>query len=364
MVVAGPEREQNRIRFKNLLRDAENLLSETDKPAVDELLAPLRTLHDNGDDLVWAHPAPGLAVFRGDDRFDLFRTPAEMNTEVHVGDRFYLRPMLPMLQGDGSFLLLAVSQNRVRLFEATRHAIAEVHLDTLPKNLIEALNVDEWTSTLQQHSESRGASDKAMFHGQGAGEDDRKQDILEYFRRLDDALSDYLADHHNPLVFAGVEYLFPLFQQCCHYRNLVDQPLPGNPDGPPADQLHDAAWGIVEPQFRRDLTDTVEKFGAAKARDLGSADLEEILIAAYRGAVDTLLIQSGASCWGEVDSAGNSVRHDAHREESVDLLDEAAFMTLAHGGGVWEVDEDEMPSDAPLIAAVMRFPTVAAQPRR
>ncbi len=357
MAVTGRDRTGNRLRFKNLIHDAEELLRHSiDKKEVDELLRPLNELHDQEEAEVWQHPTPGLALFRSAKRFDAYSVRREMNEEVHVGNRYYLRPMLQLLQGDGGFYLLAVSQNLVRLFEGSREAIAERHPESLPSSLVEALNIDEWTSTLQYHSHSRGSRDEAMFHGQGAGDDDRKQELLQFFRRLNDALTEYLVGRSEPLLFAGVEHLFPIFREACTYRPLIGTPLAGNPDQMTAEQLHSGAWDLVAPHYLAELQAAKSRFANNSATDLGTTDLQVIIAAAQEGGVDTVLIKAQKSTWGEIDDDGTVHMHKSHEEESVDLVDEAAFLTLTTGGEVWVVERDEFPADDAAAVALLRYP--------
>jgi hypothetical protein len=366
MTVTGRERAGNRVRFRNLIRDTEELLEHSsDDVDAKELLRPLRELYENEQAQVWQHPRPGLILFRSLERCEVYAVRNEQNEEVHVGSRYYLRPLLRLLQGDGGFFLLAASQNVVRLFEGSRETIIERHPESLPSNLVEALNVDEWTSTLQYHSQSRGPRKEAIFHGQGAGEDDRKQELLQFFQRLNDALTQYLAKRSEPLVFAGVEHLFPIFEEACTYRPLIEAPLAGNPDQLTADELHEGAWKLVAPYFRVELESAITRFGNAIATDLGTADLQAIVAAAQTGGVDTLLIKGRESIWGELDDSGNIRIHDSHQEESVDLVDEAAFLTLKTGGQVWVVDRDGFPVNVDAAAAaVLRYPSPVDVKRR
>jgi hypothetical protein len=360
MVVAGRERAGNRVRFVNLIRDAEELLRSCSSDAdAKELLKPLRELHENDEADVWQHPTPGLALFRSSERCDVYFVRNEMNEEVHVGNQYFLRPMLRLLQGDGGFYVIAASQNLVRLFEGSRETIIDRHPESLPSNRVDALNVDEWTSTLQYHTHSRGPRNEAVYHGQGGGKDDHKQELLQFFRRLNDTLTQYLADHSEPLVFAGVDYLFSIFREACTYRQLIETPLAGNPDQMTAQKLHEGAWQLVAPHFRAELDSAITRFGNAKATELGTADLQQIITAAQMGGIDTLLIKAGESKWGEMDGDGRIHLHESHREASVDLVDEAAFLTLVAGGRVWVVERDRFPADAEAAAAVLRYPCPA-----
>jgi len=47
---------------------------------------------------------------------------------VVVSDRFHLKPLLPLLTGDGRFYILALSQNQVRLLQGTRYSVRGLYL--------------------------------------------------------------------------------------------------------------------------------------------------------------------------------------------------------------------------------------------
>ncbi|MFO7537977.1 MAG: hypothetical protein R6X32_07945, partial [Chloroflexota bacterium] len=116
---AGPERyEENRIRFKNLLKKAETGLSEANLPGmkardVARLLEPVTGLLENGR--FWAHQSQGLAIFLNFDNAYTYNLPLSFEEMVIVGQRFHIKPLLPLFAGNGRFFLLALSQNQVRL---------------------------------------------------------------------------------------------------------------------------------------------------------------------------------------------------------------------------------------------------------
>ena len=231
----GRETRQDPIRLKNLITEAESQLEALghDQQVRDDLLAPVREIPSDVTDPFWRNGQDGLAFFLQPGKSWGHKLPLDLPELAFASDRAYVNPLLQYFQGEGRFLLLAVSQNRVRLFNGTKHSLAELELEVLPDNLRDALNIDEYQSSLQFHSHTSGKEPNgaALFHGHGAGEgEDRKEEILQYFLHLDRALTPLLNQEKVPLAFAGVEYLFPLFQQACHYKCLIDQPLAGNPD--------------------------------------------------------------------------------------------------------------------------------------
>lgn len=357
---SGREQRQNKIRFKNLVADAEQLLShEPDAAEAQILLGSLQHITEENDHVIWQHPSAGLAVLATSKDMHFFHLPVELKEQVHVGERFYLKPLLPIVQSDGRYFSIAVSQKQVRLFEGTRSSIRELHPETLPSDLEDALNIDEYVSTLQFHSHNRGGDAEAIYHGHG-GSDNDDAEILQYFHRLDDAISKFLTGQSEPLVFIGVEELFPIFKECVKYPHLAEQSVEGNFDDASEKTIHQAVLDAVQPYFNQEVDKAIELIEEANRRDRVCCDVEPLLRAAERGAVDTLLLRKGASCWGQLDVDGHVEVHDDPQETSLDLLDEAAFETLANGGNVFVLEEDRFPDIASPCAAHLRLPVEAA----
>jgi hypothetical protein len=100
---AGRETEQNPIRFRNLLRQAqEQLQARGLRPAqVQEMLKkPQRLLLDKA---FWQRQSDGLAAFFSADAFHCFRLPLAFDELVVTAKRFLVKPLLPILTSDGLF---------------------------------------------------------------------------------------------------------------------------------------------------------------------------------------------------------------------------------------------------------------------
>ncbi|MBW2540196.1 MAG: hypothetical protein JRE27_11405, partial [Deltaproteobacteria bacterium] len=204
------ERQKNQIRFKNLLREAEKTLitMKIPKQNICDFLEPAHNLFR--EMLFWGNQSEGFALFLSQEVFSPYRLPIKFSELVVVTDRFHIKPLLPILSGDGRFYILAISQNEVRLFQCTRHSVNDVDLKEMPRNLAEALKYDDAEKQLQFHTGTPGGRDKrsAVFHGHGDGIDNSKDNILRYFRQIDKGLHELIGDDGFPIVLAGVDYLF------------------------------------------------------------------------------------------------------------------------------------------------------------
>jgi hypothetical protein len=351
----GKETRQNSIRFKNLLKEAENHLHAAGIHAseVQKMLEPGQKLLP--DELFWSNQSNGLAVFIASDTFRYYRLPFGFEELVVVTDRFHIKPLLPLFSQEGRFYILALSQNAARLFQGTHYGVSEVALESLPKNLADALNYDTYKKQLQSFTggSSRTGKRGSIFYG--AGIEDNKEHIHQYFQQINKGLHDLLKEERAPLVFAGVEYLFPIYKQANTYPHLIDKEIPGNPDLLSAKELHDKIWAIVQPIFLKSQNDAATQYKNLAGTDRVSDDIKLIIPAAYQGRVELLFVSLDIQQWGKFDSSQNKVHlHPKAESDDEDLSDLAAIHTLLNQGVVYAVKPEKIPNNLP-IAAIFRY---------
>lgn len=354
---AMPETQQDPIRFKNLLADAEKRLVEAGVRSTDakELIEPAQRLLDDSE--FWMHQSDGLAVFLADGFFRLYSLPIKFDELVVTTNRFHLKPLLSLFANAGSFYVLALSQNALRLFQGTEHSMNELFPSGIPTSLNDALNEHDPQRQLQSHTggSSASANQGAVFHGHGGGADESKDRILRYCREIDTALHPLFNYEQAPLMLASVDYLLPLYKEANTYAHLMDTVISGNPESLSGDQLHEKAWSIVQPLFQKTEDEAVEKYHQLAGTGLTSTRVSEAVQAAASGRIESLFVPVGVQHWGTVDAGNNTVEsHDEMQTGDDDLLDRAAVGTLLNGGAVFAVDPSRVPGDAPL-AAVFRY---------
>ncbi len=352
---AGREIQQDPIRLKNLLKRAgEQLIQGGSRPAdARELLAPITDLLD--DNAFWRHQSDGLALFRSRDVFRVYRVPLSLSEFVSVSDRFYLKPLLPLLVNDARFYVLALSQKNVRLLECTRDQVHPIDLPEVPQGLEAALSEGR-DPQLQHHSVPMGATEATQFHGQGVGTDDfAVANLTQYFHRVDRGLNDVLTDGKAPLVLACVDYLAPLFRRVTRYHTILEPVLSGNPDGLSDAELQQKAWELVEPYFLQERTIAAAKYHQGLAEGRAGHQLAEVLPAAHQGRIATLFVPLGVRRWGRyIFDSSTLDEHDQEQPGDDELLDLASIQTVLHGGTVYGVRPEEIP-DQQVLAAVYRF---------
>jgi hypothetical protein len=353
----GPgSQEEDTTRLRNLTRSAEEQLAARGlrTAQIDALLGPVRKLGE--DRPLWLRSADGLAVLAASDGVKAFQVPVVLDELVWVGDRFYLRPLLAALDASKTFWLLTLSQKRVRLLKGDGYTLAEVPTEGIPVSLADALRWDDYEkSSLQFHTGTSGTGGKrpAVFHG--TGEADAKDEIVRYFRGIDRGIHELLKGSDAPLVLVGVDYLLPLYRDVSSYPHLAAEAIAGNPEGLGDPELHARAWAIASAVFAAERTGAAERARELWASARITPDPEAIAVAAHQGRVDTLLVADGAHWWGTFDaSASKLTLHPDAINGDEDVLDRAAFETLANGGAVVTLPTDDMPHAKDAVA-VLRY---------
>jgi len=155
-VQAGSETQENPIRLKNLLTEATKRLADArhDLPEaqIERLLEPARALVDDME--FWAHQSEGLAIFLASGDFQSYKLPLDVPKQVVVDEHYYLKPLLPLLSGDQTFYLLALSQGELRVFKGDRYGLVEVTPDDMPDSLSDALKWDDPEMHLDWHTKT------------------------------------------------------------------------------------------------------------------------------------------------------------------------------------------------------------------
>jgi hypothetical protein len=358
----GMNAQQDPIRLKNLLREAEKQLSAQGigRREVQKMLEPASMLLQ--DSTFWQHQSDGLAIFISSNRVRRYRLPLNFEEFVAAMDHFHIKPLLPLFTGDGQFYILALSQKEVRLLNGTRDSVSEVDIGQVGGSLAEAIPSVNHQMSMQLHSsgstDGMSGSGSVTFHGQGGGSDESaKKELLRYFRLVSDGLTEFLQGDRAPLVLAGVEYLLPIYKEANAYPNLVDTVIKGNPDLLSADELHKSAWDILGSHFQAAQAEAVAQYQqlAGQASERVAATLEKIVPAASDGRVETLFVATGVLQWGVFDPVTNEVELHSQQEAGDEpLLDLAAVQTYLKGGVVYAMEPEKVPGGA-SAAAVLRY---------
>ena len=349
---------EDAIRFKRLVNTAKDQLQNLGVPRREAaaIVKPAQELMDRG--AFRESLGDGLAVFLAPDFFRYFRLALAFEESALAYNRFHITPLIPSLSQLQDFFILAISQNRVRLLRVKGDDVAEVQVEGLPENMAGALQLEEPEIMLQSHGgvQHGKARRSTVIHGGGGRPDHKKNNLTEYFHHIDDAVHRALRDQMAPLVFAGVDYLFPLYRAVTHYSHLLERHLSGNPDLLSPQQLRDKAKAMVGAPLESQRDSELQRCFFSRPDPCTSYDLKEIVLAAHDGQISSLFVAAGIIQWGLIDLKGREVHLCVDQSAATEeLLNFAAVETLRHGGRVHTVKLIELPHQNPA-AAVFRYP--------
>ncbi|MEM6955246.1 MAG: hypothetical protein AAF411_00660 [Myxococcota bacterium] len=336
-----PHAEHDRVVLRNQRAEAFTALTERHglrRREAESLLLPVDGLLE--DSAFWAHLSDGLALFVADGHFTSLRVASPLPERLTVAPRFVVQPLLPLLSGDGTYYVLALSANVVRVFEASRSGISALHLADLPTDLREAL-------------ELRGRDPKDTTNRGWQGDEGKKRLYRKLFTRVDRVLRPMLRG--EPVVLAGVDHLLPIFRRASGYARLVSDAVSGNPDELSKEQLHEKTWPLVQAIFDAPRREAIAAFAEKAGTGLTANGLADVLIASSEGRIDTLFVDPAASAIGTFDVESRRLAIDGDpRANSQDLIGLAAQWSHERGGRVYVAEPDDL-NGAKLPAALLRF---------
>jgi len=356
-----PERQQDPIRFKHLVRELEDSLKQQGRG--DQAKALLKPFHDlMNDPDFWNSNRDGLAVFGAMDYFEVFRLQRSVPELAVANDRMHLKPLLRIAQSADRYQILAITLNSVRLFEGNRDGIDEVRLgDGVPKTLEEALGRDltekGQTGFPQGYSRASERGDPMQVESGGAGrQDEIDRDRKRFFREVDRAI----LEHHSrksrlPLILAALpEHQFH-FRKLSHNEFMLSEGIESDASLLSHDELRQKSWMVVQPRYIKRLEGFINQYGVSHGQGLATDQLEQIGQATLEGRVATLLVEAERQIPGVVDKQqGKAVAVEDDTATTPDLLDELTIWTLEQGGEVIAVPTERMPTESGA-AAIYRY---------
>jgi len=356
--VAGREVRQDPIRFRKLLDEARRQLEANGMRGseADAFLAPANALLNR--EHYWRRQARGLAVFLAPGRFHEHRLDVQVPERLLIAPHFHVKPLLPLFELDGKFLLLCLALKRVALFQGDRFGLHQIPLDELPAG-IEAVmgEPDEegrinWRVPETQAQGGTGGSNRGMAGGQDHPEANLGG-TMNWLSELDRMVHRRFANDPAPLVVIGTEDVVGEWAKITRMTDRMASRLHKNPFGLDQDTLHRIAFEAVKPVLDVKRSEPVSdlKPGAP----LSAWELTDVIAAAVQGRVDRLLVACDAEAWGRLDEgSGRAFPHLRYEPGDEDLLDRAAALALKTGAPVHALRRDEMP-DGRMIAARLRY---------
>ena len=292
------------------------------------------------DDDFWAFHANSLVILASPDFIRTYRMANEIETQIEISDRFFLKPLLRALTFPQTAYILALSENEVRLVEFFTSGHPEIiSLPDMPKDALSAVGKSSLTASLHSMSHENGSRGKTLRQG-------------KYIRKIDEALRPLLLHSDVPLILVSTEPLASLFRSTFSLPNLVEGTVSVSPDRIGLTELVASARPLLDAHYARELKSIKELFEERQGQDRVATDLADIAKAATYGMVSLLLVDFDALVKGSIDEAGTLSFSD--NPDAYGVIDEIVKRSLACGAKVMAVRKDDMIGGTGA-AAILRY---------
>jgi hypothetical protein len=331
----------SRIAFGNMAKSASEQLTKAgfDKRRRALLEAELTALGEDED--FWRLQAHSLAVLATPDSVRTFRLATALTDTVQVSDRFYLKPLLRAIAFPQTALVLALSENAVRLIEIFPELPpSHVRVQDLPKSAADAVGRAS-VNNLTQNTRIANAEGQTVL-------------LRQYARKVDAALRGVLAGRDTPLILAATEPLGPIFRNLSSYPALLSRGISESPDRATDTELASAARPILDEYYKAQINEANALYDARSGVRRATTDIGEAARAATNGAIEFLMVDIDHTVQGSISDVDGTVTF-ANDASTYDVVDEIAGRAILTGARFLGVRREDIPGKAPL-AATLRYP--------
>ena len=349
--IKKPDRLENPIRFKNLVKEAQASLKDKEFKGFKDLFSLFKEMEE--DALFWEGATESMAILGDEEECIVYKLPVNVKSLAIVSDSFYIKPLLRSFQSNGHYHVLGLNRDNFVLFEADRYGITEIPVDARDATMEGVLGTEK---TAPHLSVASIGGDQSMYHGHGGAKDERKVDQEKFFRHVDTfVLEQYSKKQKIPLILVSPDEHQGEFRKLSKNNYLIDEGIKIDGDALDKKNLYEKVQDVIQELFKKELKDRMATFSEAHAKDLGSDDVVQIGRAIAEGKVASLYLEENTVHPGRFDpQLGTVVQGEIADPRVGDVYDDMAEVVLSRGGEVLILEKDEMPTERDL-AAVYRY---------
>ncbi|NJM05385.1 hypothetical protein HC891_02885 [Candidatus Gracilibacteria bacterium] len=335
----SPDNQQDPIRLKNLVKEAQDrLLSEFSQ-------RDIAALQKNLDDLVervdFEHNLDGLVLFVNADMARMYTVPFDLPERVVIDHTFATRDLVYALNRTQHYWVLLLSEQPTRLFEAVRADLVEVN-DGTPFPMVN----------------KRPGGESRLPGGIGVNASQVRDDHERiFFQQVDQAFAEFYAADPQPVAVLSEVRTLASFDAVTRHNEAIIARVGGNYDHETPHEIGKIVWPTMSEAFAELRKRSFESLDAALSSKRSASGIVECWRMGQEGRIDLLLVAENYEQPAVLDETGfvlTPVDELGGVDVHDDAVDELIEIVLSKGGRIRFTDPGTL-DDHSNIAAVLRY---------
>jgi hypothetical protein len=364
---ALPQKEQDPIRIKNLVTQAEDRLkTEFSHTEISDLLTNLHKLVENID---YAKTLDGLVLFANKRGASMYRLPMTVPARVVIDDTPETCDLQRYLYRTFHYWVLALSEKPTRLFIGENNHMEElIDSDNIGNDQngshppLWEYDVKEIRSGFPFQRDYEVHSDREHL---AVGTGDKDAGYLtelqkKFYQDVDKAFDYHVANHEKaPLFVIGTPETIAIFKSVTKHKNLIADTIEGVYNEAPIEKIQSVVEPAVEKHIKTMQHQAIEDFENAIGKLHHAYGFNWVWRSAQEGKVHKLLVEKGYTIAGKINKNNPDniiVYDDPHAHNSVhdDLVDHLISRVVEKGGDIIFVPKGSL-KKYDHVAAILRY---------
>ncbi|WP_329213546.1 chemotaxis protein [Streptomyces sp. NBC_01485] len=332
-----PGNSQDRVRLRNVVAEAKKQL-DSDPAVTRERRADVADQLDRAlAEIDLAHTEDGLVIYAAPGEHQVWSLARAVPERVVLSDTFLTRNLVSAQAAERPFWVLAVSADRVTLWNGGADRVTEEHAGGFPLTR----NRENFDAERQE----RIGDLPSTF---------RDEDTRHFLREADIAVGRLLREDPRPLYVTGAQAALSCLDELGSVtRDAVHVLHGGLSHGTP-----DAVWQAVRPRHdaeaRRDTSALARVLDSARGHRMFAAGVDEVWQNAREGRVRLLAVEENYRVTVRDDGAHLVPAVSGDLDAREDIVDEIVEQCLETGADVRFVPDGAL-GEAAAIAGVLRY---------
>lgn len=316
-----PQRNQNKLMVKNAINEAKDKLragfKEYDSKGLIEKLDQIQSME------TFTNGSGGVGLFVSDGVSKMVHFPFEVKRKVIVDFSFEVRDLIFANHRRLDFFVLALSNNKTRLFKSLKTGIEEIVNEKFPLSYEEQFQYPDRQKP--KVSGSYGSEESTI----------REERQKNFYRHLDKLLAPHFKNNSWPVMLLGVEDQQTLFKKVSQFKDKIAIDLKGNFDRFSSGEIAKKINPEVQTLLGQKDDEVVNKLEKLLAADKITAGIEKVWKETDNGG-KTLILEKDYSQSGYLNQKSGRLSLNAQTGEDwlkiSDLVDDVIEL-ISNGNG-------------------------------